>query len=84
MDSKASRYAASIRVQTGRTEIIADLAAMVKELLRTFYQSSGRKPERILFYRDGVSEGQFEEVMINEVKAVQGQLRFCFQVCLSS
>ena len=59
MDAKASRYAASIRVQSGRTEIIADLANMVKELLKTFYQTCGRKPERILFYRDGVSGSQF-------------------------
>ncbi|GBB93582.1 hypothetical protein RclHR1_00220016 [Rhizophagus clarus] len=71
MDAKASRYAASIRVQTGRTEIIADLANMVKELLKTFYQTCGRKPERILFYRDGVSEGQFSHVLKNEINAVR-------------
>ncbi|CAB4422806.1 unnamed protein product [Rhizophagus irregularis] len=71
MDAKASRYAASIRVQTGRTEIIADLANMVKELLKTFYQTCGRKPERILFYRDGVSEGQFSHVLKNEIIAVR-------------
>jgi eukaryotic translation initiation factor 2C len=71
MDSKASRYAASIRVQAGRTEIIADLANMVKELLKTFYQNSGQKPGRILFYRDGVSEGQFAEVLKSEINAVR-------------
>ena len=59
MDAKASRYAASIRIQSSRTEIIMDLANMVKELLKTFYQTCGRKPERILFYRDGVSGSQF-------------------------
>jgi eukaryotic translation initiation factor 2C len=72
MDAKASRYSASIRVQTGRTEIIADLANMTKELLKTFYQTCGRKPERILFYRDGVSEGQFDQVLNGEIKAVRG------------
>ncbi|RGB28543.1 Piwi domain-containing protein [Rhizophagus diaphanus] len=71
MDAKASRYSASIRVQTGRTEIIADLANMTKELLKTFYQTCGRKPERILFYRDGVSEGQFDQVLNGEIKAVR-------------
>ncbi|CAB4444332.1 unnamed protein product [Rhizophagus irregularis] len=34
VDAKASRYVASIRIQRGRTEIIADLANMVKELLK--------------------------------------------------
>ncbi|RIA95038.1 Piwi domain-containing protein [Glomus cerebriforme] len=71
MDAKASRYAASIRVQSGRTEIIVDLANMVKELLKTFYQTCGRKPERVLFYRDGVSEGQFSQVLESEINAVR-------------
>lgn len=73
MDARASRYASAIRVQTNRTEIIADLANMVKELLKGFYQSCGQKPERILFYRDGVSEGQFKAVLDNEVSAIQGK-----------
>ncbi|GBB98146.1 hypothetical protein RclHR1_03150009 [Rhizophagus clarus] len=71
MDSRASRYAASIRQQASRTEIISDLANMVKDMLKTFYHTSGKKPERILFYRDGVSEGQFEQVLNGEIKAVK-------------
>jgi eukaryotic translation initiation factor 2C len=38
MDSKAARYATSIRIQTARTEVIVDLSAMVVELLKAFYQ----------------------------------------------
>ncbi|KAI8098878.1 Piwi domain-containing protein [Halteromyces radiatus] len=70
MDSYASRYASTVRVQANRTEIIADLANMVKELLKTFYQNCGQKPQQILFYRDGVSEGQFDQVLKNEVAAI--------------
>jgi hypothetical protein len=76
MDAKASRYVASIRVQTGKQEIIGDLSEMVKELLKTFYQTCGRKPERILFYRDGVSEGQFPIVLYNEINAIKGKYHF--------
>ncbi|KAF9117650.1 eukaryotic translation initiation factor 2C, 3, partial [Mortierella sp. 14UC] len=71
MDAKAARYAATVRVQTARTETIADLGGMVVELLRTFFQTCGQKPERILFYRDGVSEGQFAEVLRSEVASVR-------------
>ncbi|CAG8640305.1 9527_t:CDS:10, partial [Ambispora leptoticha] len=71
MDAKASRYAAAIRVQTGREEIIADLINMVKDLLKTFYQTCGRKPDRILFYRDGVSEGQFQKILTDEIMAIR-------------
>jgi hypothetical protein len=42
MDARDPRYAAIIRVQAGRYEIIADLANMVKDLLKTFYQACGK------------------------------------------
>lgn len=71
MDAYASRYGSAIRVQANRTEIIADLANMVRELLKNFYQSCGQKPQRILFYRDGVSEGQFEQVLKGEIAAIR-------------
>ncbi|PKK68178.1 Piwi-domain-containing protein [Rhizophagus irregularis] len=68
---KASRYAVSIRVQCGRTELIADLANMVKELLKTFYQTCGLKPKKILFYRNGVSKSQFMYVLESELAAIK-------------
>lgn len=71
MDAQCSRYAASIRVQKGRQEIIRDLSGMVVELLRTFYQYCGSKPLRIVFYRDGVSEGQFLDVAKEEVASIR-------------
>jgi hypothetical protein len=70
MDRHAARHVAIARVQQSRVEIIADLRGMVKELLLSFYRSSGMKPRRILFLRDGVSEGQFKLVMAAELKAI--------------
>ncbi|CAI2189473.1 4647_t:CDS:2 [Funneliformis geosporum] len=75
MDAKAYRYAASIRIQAGRQAIISDLAGMVKELLETFYQTCKVKPVRILFYRNGVSEDQFEQVFDLEIEAVRNACR---------
>ena len=62
MDAHPSRYSATVRVQEHRQEIIRDLATMVKDLLLQFYHSTRFKPARIVFYRDGVSEGQFGTV----------------------
>lgn len=62
MDAHPNRYCATVRVQQHRQEIIQDLAAMVRELLIQFYKSTRFKPTRIIFYRDGVSEGQFQQV----------------------
>ena len=38
-------------------EIIVDLGSMVREMLIQFYQTTRFKPSKIIFYRDGVSEG---------------------------
>lgn len=40
------------------------------DLLRSYYGSTGKKPERLIFYRDGVSEGQFPEVQRFEIAQV--------------
>ncbi|XP_077494606.1 protein argonaute-2-like isoform X6 [Amblyomma americanum] len=44
---------------------------MIKEFLLAFYRTTGHKPDRIVFYRDGVSEGQFLEVRNREVSAIR-------------
>src|SRR5437762_8920261 len=82
VDSRACRYSASLRAQGPRVEIISDLEAMTVELFkvfhlgnkadtRAFYQQSKAKPERVLFFRDGVSEGQFAHVVEAEIKAIR-------------
>eukprot|EP00090_Calanus_glacialis_P005897 TRINITY_DN1459_c0_g1_i2.p1 TRINITY_DN1459_c0_g1~~TRINITY_DN1459_c0_g1_i2.p1 ORF type:complete len:966 (-),score=299.23 TRINITY_DN1459_c0_g1_i2:1175-4072(-) len=71
-DAHPSRYAATVRVQQHRQEIIQDLSAMVKEHLTMFYKSTGGyKPHRIIMYRDGVSEGQFPHVLQHELTAIR-------------
>ncbi|KAH1154287.1 hypothetical protein GYH30_049799 [Glycine max] len=62
----------SIAAITHRQELIQDLfkqwqdpvrgrvtGGMIKELLISFRRAIGQKPQCIIFYRDGVSEGQF-------------------------
>jgi eukaryotic translation initiation factor 2C len=61
-DPKAFKYNIQIRLQPPRVEIIQDLQAIIREQLLFFYRTTRYKPERIIFYRDGVSEGQFAEV----------------------
>lgn len=77
MDAIPARYRASIRVQiqmeeaVARVEIIEDLKEMVKDLLKAFYHELRQKPMRIIFYRDGVSEGQFAAVRDEELSAIR-------------
>merc|ERR1712131_566608 len=50
---------------------IAATKDMVKKLLRRFYHKNGKKPQRIVMYRDGVGEGQFKLVLAHEMKAMR-------------
>lgn len=70
-DFTASKFKGKHHVQKHRQEIIANLKEMTKELLIDFRRETRAKPSCILFYRDGVSEGQFDEVRINEIAAIQ-------------
>ncbi|CAB4018547.1 argonaute-2-like isoform X2, partial [Paramuricea clavata] len=74
-DSYPTLYNAEVRVQTHRQEMIADLKEMVKILLKKFRASTGAIPGKIIFYRDGVSEGQFRDVLMNELSAIQRACR---------
>jgi len=83
VDEHFCQYVASCNVQTPREEIIADLYSMVENAVTNFHMfwkfMRGRNvvPSRIIFYRDGVSEGQFDEVgrkEVNEVKACVAQI----------
>ena len=74
MDAHPSRYCATVRVQRPRQEVIQDLASMVRELLIQFYKSTRYKPTRIIFYRDGVSEGQFRQVSKGQVTILGGKM----------
>ncbi|XP_046856736.1 protein argonaute-2-like isoform X2 [Xenia sp. Carnegie-2017] len=76
-DSYPTLYNAEVRVQKHRQEMIEDLKEMTKELLKKFRQSTKAIPEKILFYRDGVSRGQFQDVLIKELSAIQ---RACLEL----
>lgn len=60
-------YSATIRLQEGRTEPIADIMEMVKGHLLEFKKNTGKLPTNLIFYRDGVSEGQFAKIIELEV-----------------
>ena len=75
VEGNASTYKAKISLQYGGQvyEVIQALESMVKELLIEFYKfkNQRQKPSRIVYFRDGVSEGQFDEVVHKELSAIQ-------------
>ena len=51
--------------------LLQDFKGMVQELLQEFYRNTKKRPERIIVYRDGVSEGQFDAVVREELPQVR-------------
>ncbi|XP_025603016.2 protein argonaute-2-like isoform X2 [Athalia rosae] len=65
-------YNIKTQLQPPREEIILNLQSMVREQLLYFYKrNQGNKPQKIIFYRDGVSEGQFGQVLARELEAIR-------------
>ena len=57
-----AQYACRIKRTGHRKEIVDDIHEDIKSLLQLFKQRNGVKPESIVVYRDGVSQGEFKEV----------------------
>ena len=64
-------------------EVSTQVAVNMIEALETYRKVNDRLPERVLIYRDGVSEGMIEHVYKNELKnikerveALDGKIRF--------
>uniref|UniRef100_A0A915IL06 Uncharacterized protein n=1 Tax=Romanomermis culicivorax TaxID=13658 RepID=A0A915IL06_ROMCU len=70
-DLSPMRYAASVKIQKHRREAIVYLVDVVRDRLVSFFTESKVKPERILVYRDGVAEGQFQEVLREELRGIR-------------
>ncbi|KAE9392991.1 Piwi-domain-containing protein [Gymnopus androsaceus JB14] len=73
-------YIPRMSVQRSRQEIIAGLYEMVSSIIKDYidYQKNVEKklpqdfkPKRLIFFRDGVSEGQFAEVKEKEVEILK-------------
>ncbi|CAH2072238.1 unnamed protein product, partial [Thlaspi arvense] len=80
-----SRYRAFVRTQSPKVEMIENLFnrvsdkdddGIMREALRDFYSSCGRKPEHIIIFRDGVGESQFNQVLNIELDQMMQACKF--------
>ena len=71
MDRLGTRYAAAVETNGFRVEMITteNINNMLKPLLQTWTQQvgGGKFPQVIMYFRDGVSEGQYSHVLEQEV-----------------
>lgn len=69
------KYNIDWRIQEPRMEIIQDFRSIIKKQLTYFKKENGTLPEKIFYYRDGVSEGQFQQVMGAERQGIVAACR---------
>lgn len=89
LDNFSGRYKASMRAQkpsivnginSGR-EIIIEIKEMMKELLIVYRENSdGMIPEKVIFYRDGVSEGDFDKLLDYELQQIRDAFEEVYKI----
>jgi hypothetical protein len=67
------RYVARIVPEARLTECITNLKDCVKWMLRRFCEgeNSSIPPANVLYYRDGVSDGEFAALLLEEYTAIK-------------
>ncbi|KAJ2950139.1 hypothetical protein O0L34_g11489 [Tuta absoluta] len=70
IDQKCFMYNIQLSIQTPKKEMIVEFEDMIVEHLMVYKQKQGALPRKIFVFRDGVSEGQFAQVMESELQAV--------------
>ncbi|XAR59395.1 hypothetical protein NMG60_11015221 [Bertholletia excelsa] len=63
----ANCYAARVCPQYHRKETVLNFGIMCKELIQSYARINKERPRRIVVFRDGVSEGQFDMVLNEEL-----------------
>lgn len=75
MDRDAARYAAAVETNGVRVEMIAtrNMEDMIQPLLQHWQENvgGGRLPEHVFYFRDGVSEGQYQKVLNHELRDIK-------------
>jgi hypothetical protein len=75
MDGSNTQYIAHLSAQSARTEMVFALRDAMVSLLNAFkHRNNGKLPEHIVVFRDGVSDGQFREVVSNELPSIKSAL----------
>ncbi|KAJ8673622.1 hypothetical protein QAD02_004884 [Eretmocerus hayati] len=77
-DRYAYQYNVEFRLQPARQELIGDMAQIMINHLNKFKKAMSRYPSQIIFYRDGVSEGQFSQIIDNELRDIRQACQRCY------
>ncbi len=76
VDKFLGQWPGTFSMQEGRKEMVSSLGAMFLSRLRLWQKRNNNQlPENIILYRDGVSEGQYQQVLDQELPLVRNACR---------
>ncbi|CAG8454469.1 1457_t:CDS:2 [Cetraspora pellucida] len=89
LDRQGGRFTPKLESQKTRQEKIENMSGMVFEILRDYRDKNSILPRRIIMYRDGVSESQFEMVLTHELEQIKGNMQYiymheCLEACMKT
>lgn len=74
MDGSLGQYKAHVSTCSAGDEPVANLENAMTALLDAFFRRNNEMPKRIIIYRDGVSDSQFERVLEKEIHSYKEAL----------
>ncbi|XP_068159682.1 protein argonaute-2-like [Drosophila tropicalis] len=83
-DLYGAAYNMQYRLQRSTVEEIEDMETIVTEHLRIYHSYRKRYPDHIIYYRDGVSVGQFPKIKALELRGINAacaKLRISPKLC---
>ncbi|CAG8473883.1 8152_t:CDS:10 [Acaulospora morrowiae] len=75
LDRQGGRFVPKLESQKTRQEKIENMGGMVLDILKDYREKNRILPRRIIMYRDGVSESQFEMVLTHELVQIKDACR---------
>lgn len=76
VDQRLGQWPADFKIQKARQEMVSGLDEMLKPRIQLWAKHNNQRyPENIIVYRDGVSEGQYESVLGNELPLLRKACR---------
>ncbi|KAF7589643.1 hypothetical protein BBP40_004016 [Aspergillus hancockii] len=78
VDCILGQWPAELRIQRSRQEMVTALDVMLQRRLEHWMVHNKQLPENILVYRDGVSEGQYQQVVEDEVPLLKSACEFMY------
>ena len=71
IDGTLGQWPAAFAFQEGRKEMVTALQPMFLSRLRMWEKNNRELPQNIIIYRDGVSEGQYQQILDQELPLIR-------------